>query len=152
MPRHLGACSARPPWLFSPGPPRPADDPPAARRHAAQEFHVRAQERTGVLVPLYVYPANIHTNPMYNRLIDLKRRYETGARCGSSSIPASGPGKAGRRELHEGDRPAPGGRVRGARGMSPPATASGPPADVRADIDAWLQLYPEASRGSSSTR
>ena len=30
------------------------------RRSRAMEFHLRAQERTGVLVPMYVYPANIH--------------------------------------------------------------------------------------------
>ena len=49
----------------------------ALRRERAQQFHLCAQERTGLLVPLYVYPADIHTNRIYNRLIDLKRRYET---------------------------------------------------------------------------
>ena len=42
-----------------------ADDPPAVRRQRAQEFHLRAQERTGVLVPLYVYPSDVDRNPAY---------------------------------------------------------------------------------------
>jgi hypothetical protein len=57
-------------------------DEPTPRRHSerrerAIEFHVRSQQRTGVLVPMYVYPASIHTNASYNRLIELKRRFET---------------------------------------------------------------------------
>ena len=54
-----------------------AEEPPlperSARRMRAMEFHRRAQERTGVLVPLYVYPADIHTNAVWNRLMDVKR-------------------------------------------------------------------------------
>src|SRR5437868_3015881 len=65
---------------------------PAARRERAMQFHLRAQERTGLLVPLYVYPADIHTNRVYNRLIDLKRRYET-VPFWVIVNPASGPGK-----------------------------------------------------------
>jgi len=32
----------------------------AQRRQRSREFHARSQERTGVLVPMYIYPANIH--------------------------------------------------------------------------------------------
>ena len=53
------------------------DSPNIRRRHEAQEFHIRAQERTGLLVPMYVYPRDIHKNSAYNRLMDLKHRYET---------------------------------------------------------------------------
>lgn len=53
------------------------DASPARRRQEALAFHVRAQERTGLLVPLYVYPANVHKNSAYNRLMELKRQYET---------------------------------------------------------------------------
>src|SRR5262245_25186282 len=65
---------------------------PARRRQAAQEFHRRAQERTGVLVPMYVYPKDIHKNASYNRLMDLKRRYET-VPMWVILNPATGPGK-----------------------------------------------------------
>src|SRR5260370_36501104 len=69
-----------------------ADEPSASRRRQqAQEFHLRAQERTGVLVPLYVYPADVHTNRIYNRLIDIKRQPETVPIWGILN-PDSGPG------------------------------------------------------------
>jgi hypothetical protein len=69
-----------------------AGEPDAAERiRRSREFHLLAQQRAGLLIPLYVYPANIHTNATYNQLIALKRRH--------ASIPfwvilnpASGPG------------------------------------------------------------
>src|SRR3982750_1968779 len=71
-----------------------ADDSPAGHRgQQARDFPFRAQQRTGLLVPLYVYPARIQTNPAYNRLIDLKRRYET-VPMWVIVNPASGPGGA----------------------------------------------------------
>lgn len=70
-----------------------ADDSPAARRRqSVQEFHRRAQERTGLLVPLYVCPADVHKNPVYNRLMDVKRRSET-VPVWVVLNPASGPGE-----------------------------------------------------------
>ena len=69
------------------------DSPNVRRRHKAQEFHIRAQERTGLLVPMYVYPRDIHKNSAYNRLMDLKRRYET-VPMWVILNPASGPGKS----------------------------------------------------------
>lgn len=47
---------------------------------------------TGLLVPLYIYPANIHTNAAYNRLIDLKLRYPR-VPVWAIVNPASGPGQ-----------------------------------------------------------
>lgn len=44
-------------------PPSGEDSPAAQRRRRAFEFHVRAQEPTGILVPMYVYPADVHKNP-----------------------------------------------------------------------------------------
>jgi hypothetical protein len=64
----------------------------AEQRERAMRFHLQAQQRTGLLIPLYVYPADIHTNKVYNRLIDLKRRYET-VPMWIIVNPASGPGK-----------------------------------------------------------
>lgn len=118
----------------------PADEPPADRRRRAQEFHLRAQERTGVLVPMYVYPANVHTNAAYNRLIDLKRRYET-VPTWVVLNPASGPGKSADANYTKAID-----RLRGAGcvvlGYVTTGYGKRPAADVRADIDAWLKLYP----------
>lgn len=64
-----------------------------SRREKSMQFHVAAQQRTGILVPMYVYPENVHTNPEFNRLIDLKRRYET-VPMWVILNPATGPGIA----------------------------------------------------------
>lgn len=58
----------------------------------ARAFHAASQQRAGVLVPMYVYPADIHTNAAYNRLIDIKRRFET-VPIWVILNPASGPGE-----------------------------------------------------------
>jgi hypothetical protein len=55
-------------------PPKLFVDP--ERREQAHLFHHLAQQPTGLLVPLYVYPGEAHTNQHFNRLIDLKRRFE----------------------------------------------------------------------------
>src|SRR5262245_25712748 len=57
-----------------------------------QEFHARAQQRTGIIVPMYVYPANVHQNIEYNRLLDIKRRHET-VPTWVIVNPSSGPGE-----------------------------------------------------------
>ena len=81
--------------LWAPKPALSADDSQGARRRQqAQEFHFRAQERTGVLVPMYVYPANVHKNSAYNRLIDLKRRVRNRAHVGHPQ-PSIGAGESG---------------------------------------------------------
>lgn len=68
-------------------------DEPSQRREKAMQFHLAAQQRTGILVPMYVYPENIHTNVHFNRLIEIKRRYET-VPIWVIVNPASGPGLA----------------------------------------------------------
>lgn len=118
-----------------------ADTPnPAARRERAQQFHLRAQERTGLLVPLYVYPADIHTNRVYNRLIDLKRCYET-VPFWVIVNPASGPGNAGDANYTKAID-----RLQGAGcvvlGYVTTSYGKRAAADVHADIDRWLTLYP----------
>lgn len=72
-------------------------DPPSGRGELprieeSKRAFSQSTQATGLLVPLYLYPANIHTNDAYNKLMGLKRDYE--------SIPflvilnpASGPGK-----------------------------------------------------------
>src|SRR5436190_7069951 len=120
----------------------PAADEPnaAARRERAQQFHLRAQERTGLLVPLYVYPADIHTNRVYNRLIDIKRRYAT-VPFWVIVNPASGPGNAIDANYTKAID-----RLQGAGcvvlGYVTTSYGKRPAADVHADIDRWLKMYP----------
>ena len=110
------------------------------RRERAREFHRRAQERTGVLVPLYVYPADVHTNDTYNRLIALKRRFET-VPFWVILNPASGPGKAADANYTKAvDRLAGAGCV--VLGYVTTGYAKRPEAEVRADVDRWAKLYP----------
>lgn len=127
--------------LFVPCP-AVTEESPAVRRQRAQDFHLRAQERTGVLVPMYVYPADVHTNAVYNRLIDLKRRYET-VPTWVVLNPASGPGKAADANYSKAID-----RLQGAGCVVLGYVSTGygkrAAADVRADIDAWLKLYPRA--------
>ena len=110
------------------------------RRARAQEFHLRAQERTGVLVPLYVYPADIHTNETYNRLIALKRRFET-VPFWVILNPASGPGKEA-----DGNYTKAVDRLIGAGcvvlGYVTTSYGKRPETEVRGDIDRWAKLYP----------
>src|SRR5437868_9770306 len=117
-----------------------ADDPPAGRRQKAQEFHLRAQERTGLLVPLYVYPKDVPNNPDYARLMDLKRRYET-VPVWVIVNPASGPG-----ERVDGNYTRAISRLRGAGcvvlGYVPTGYGKRAQAQVRKDVDRWQELYP----------
>ena len=119
------------------------EDPfPARRRQEAKEFHLRAQERTGVLVPMYVYPADIHKNAAYNRLIDLKRQHET-VPMWVIVNPASGPGKQVDANYTKAID-----RLRGAGcvvlGYVTTSYGKRAAADVKKDIDTWLKLYPKA--------
>jgi hypothetical protein len=128
-------------FLFLAGSHLFADDAAAARRRQqAQEFHVRAQQRTGLLIPLYVYPSNIHKNAIYNRLIDLKRNYPT-VPMWVILNPASGPGEAVDANYTKAID-----RLRGAGCvvLGYVATSYGKrrEADVRKDVDLWLKMYP----------
>ncbi len=121
-----------------------AEEPPlperSTRRTRAVEFHLRAQERTGVLVPMYVYPANVHTNVAWNRLMDLKRRFET-VPFWVIVNPASGPGKDVDANYTKGiDRLLGAGCV--VLGYVSTSYGKRPAEDVRADIDRWEKFYP----------
>jgi hypothetical protein len=120
-----------------------ADESPGSRRRQqAQEFHLRAQERTGVLVPLYVYPADVHTNRIYNRLIEVKRQHET-VPIWVILNPASGPG-----EQVDANYTKAIDRLTGAGcavlGYVSTRYGKRTPVDVRNDIDRWLKMYPRA--------
>ncbi len=127
-------------FLIAPVAALDAEDSPAARRQRSHEFHLRAQQRTGVLVPMYLYPADIHTNPAYNRLMDIKRRFET-VPMWVVVNPASGPGKAVDANYSKAID-----RLQGAGcmvlGYVTTSYAKRPEADVRKDIDRWLRMYP----------
>jgi hypothetical protein len=110
------------------------------RRPQALEFHVRALERTGVLVPMYIYPADIHKNAAYNRLMDLKRQYPA-VPMWVILNPASGPGKEADENYTRAID-----RLRGAGcmvlGYVTTSYAKRPEAEVRKEIDLWLKIYP----------
>jgi hypothetical protein len=117
------------------------DGAAARRRQLAQEFHRRAQERTGVLVPMYIYPENPDKNPAYNQLMALRRRYET-VPMWVIVNPASGPGK--QVDANYGRVVT---RLRGAGcvvlGYVSTSHGKRPAGDVRKEIDRWLTLYPD---------
>lgn len=118
-----------------------ADETPAARRlRKAREFHSRATQPTGVLVPLYAYPKDVHKNADYNRLIDIKRRFET-VPMWVIVNPASGPGR-----FVDANYTRAIGRLQGAGCVVLGYVATGygkrAAAAVKKDIDQWLKLYP----------
>jgi hypothetical protein len=117
-----------------------ADDAATKRREEAREFHIRAQERTGLLVPMYIYPADIHKNAAYNRLIDLKRRHAT-VPMWVVLNPASGPG-----EQIDANYTKAIDRLRGAGcvvlGYVSTSYGKRREAEVCKDIDRWLKMYP----------
>jgi len=116
------------------------DSPALRRRQRAQEFHLRAQERTGVLVPLYVYPENVHKNPAYNRVMDVKRQYET-VPVWVILNPASGPGdRVDANYTKAIDRLCGAGCV--VLGYLTTGYGKRTEAQVRKDIDQWLKAYP----------
>lgn len=57
-----------------------------------QRFMALANQPTGLIVPLYQYPADIHRNTAFNRLMDLKKSHPTVPVCVILN-PANGPGK-----------------------------------------------------------
>jgi len=119
-----------------------ADDPAAVRRHRSKEFHLQSQTRTGILIPLYAYPANIHTNPTFNRLIDLKRRHET-VPIWVILNPASGPGTQVDANYTKAiDRLIGAGCI--VLGYVTTSYGKRPEAEVRKDMDLWRKMYPRA--------
>src|SRR5690242_17301919 len=57
-----------------------------------QQFHLRSQERMGLLIPLYVYPAKPETNVAWNKVAEMKRKYPE-IPMWVIVNPASGPGE-----------------------------------------------------------
>jgi hypothetical protein len=114
---------------------------PSERVHAAMDYHVQAQTRTGLLIPLYSYPANIHTNEVFNRVIAVKRDHET-VPFWVIVNPASGPGDQVDANYTKAID-----RLQGAGcmilGYVSTRYGKRTPAEVQADIDRWTKLYPK---------
>jgi len=117
------------------------DSNAALRRRRAVEFHLRAQERTGLLVPMYIYPAEVHKNAAFNRLIDLKRRYET-VPIWVILNPASAAGeKIDPNYTKAIDRLEGAGCV--VLGYITTSYGKRTEAEVSKDVDRWLEMYPK---------
>lgn len=112
----------------------------AARRLRNRQFESAAQQRTGLLIPMYIYPADIETNPAYNRLIDLKRRYET-VPFRVIVNPASGPGtRVDPNYTRAIDRLIGAGCT--VIGYVSTDYAKRPAEEIQEDIDRWVAFYP----------
>lgn len=114
-----------------------------ADRNANQQFMLLSNQRTGMLIPLYVYPANIHTNSAYNRLIELKLEHPGVPVCAIVN-PASGPGAERDANYVKAID-----RLHGAGivvvGYVSTEYAKRPRADVEQDITRWGELYPRVN-------
>ena len=94
-----------------------------------------------MLIPMYVYPDNIHQNAAYNRLMDVKRRYPT-VPMWIIINPASGPGNAIDANYTKAID-----RLRGAGcvvlGYVSTSYGKRKPTEAQQDIDQWLKSYPQ---------
>jgi hypothetical protein len=96
--------------------------------------------QTGVLIPLYIYPADVFTNVDYNGLIDVAKTYH---RVPITVVinPGSGPGTVADGNYTVAIR-----RMQGAGitvlGYVHATNASRALSLVKADVDTWLSLYP----------
>lgn len=105
-----------------------------------QRFHQQASQKMGLLIPLYIYPANIHTNADYNRVMELKRQYSE-VPFWVIVNPASGPGTEVDANYTKAiDRLVGAGCV--VLGYVPTSYGKIPANDVQRDLDAWRRMYP----------
>ncbi len=106
----------------------------------AQEFHQRAIVPPGLLIPLYIYPKDIHTNADFNRVIELKRKYST-VPFWVIVNPASGPGASLDDNYRKAiDRLVGSGCV--VLGYVATSYAKRSVSDVAKDLDTWQSTYP----------
>lgn len=96
---------------------------------------------TGLIIPFYVYPSNVYTNSAYNDLIDLIKTYQTVPTIVALN-PSSGPGAT-----TDGNYTAAIQRLRGAGAMVIGYVSTDYTnhalATVKAEVDAWMSLYPD---------
>jgi hypothetical protein len=114
---------------------------PAARISQSQRFADLAQQPTGLLIPLYIYPANIHTHAAFNRLIDLKQEHPR-VPVWAIVNPGSGPGTQVDANYTKAVD-----RLHGAGivllGYVSTEYGKRSAADVERDLDTWRRLYPK---------
>lgn len=96
---------------------------------------------TGVIIPLYIYPADVYNNTSYNSVIDLAKEY----RHVPTAVvlnPSSGPGT-----VVDGNYAAAVRRMAGADilvlGYVSTAYMATSIATVKSHVDKWVELYPE---------
>lgn len=103
----------------------------------------RSIQPTGLLIPLYIYPADVHTNEAWNRLIDLKLEHPTVPVCAIVN-PASGPG-----ERRDANYVKAIDRLQGAGiivvGYVSTEYARRTKQQVEQDIERWGELYPRVN-------
>ena len=105
-----------------------------------QRFNQQASQKMGLLIPLYIYPANIHTNADYNRVMELKRQYSE-VPFWVIVNPASGPGTEVDANYTKAiDRLIGAGCV--VLGYVPTNYGKIPEKEVQRDLDAWRRMYP----------
>jgi hypothetical protein len=105
-----------------------------------QRFHQQASQKMGLLIPLYIYPANVHTNADYNRVMELKRQYSE-VPFWVIVNPASGPGTEVDANYAKAiDRLVGAGCV--VLGYVPTSYGKIPAKDVQRDLEAWRRMYP----------
>ena len=112
----------------------------AKRVFENQKFHQQSSQKMGLLIPLYIYPANIHTNPDYNRVMELKRQFSE-VPFWVIVNPASGPGTEVDANYTKAiDRLVGAGCV--VLGYVSTSYGKIPAKDVQRDLAAWQRMYP----------
>lgn len=119
-----------------------AQEPAGSRLAENQRYFELANQPTGMLIPLYHYPAHIHKNAVFNRLIELKKTYPTVPVCAIVN-PSNGPGTG---ELDQNYVKAID-RLHGAGvvllGYVSTRYGKQPKQQVLEDIQAWQKRYPK---------
>ncbi|OAI55229.1 hypothetical protein AYO47_09675 [Planctomyces sp. SCGC AG-212-M04] len=106
-----------------------------------QQFHLRSQERMGLLIPLYVYPAKPETNVAWNKVAEMKRKYPE-IPMWVIVNPASGPGqRVDPNYTRAIDRLHGAGCV--TLGYVSTNYAKRSAEDVQKDVSKWRELYPK---------
>jgi hypothetical protein len=118
-----------------------AEDSPTA---AARQLMDDVNRPTGLLVPLYLYPADVHMNATFNRVIDLKLAHPAVPICVIAN-PNSGPGKGDldANYIKAIDRMCGAGIY--VVGYVSTEYGKRNDADVKFDIEEWRRRYPRAS-------
>jgi hypothetical protein len=116
-------------------------DERVANSAQAYQFHLRSQERMGVLIPLYVYPAEPETNAAFNKVIEVKRKYPA-IPMWVIVNPSSGPGRRVDPNYTRAIN-----RLRGAGcvtlGYVTTSYAKRSIEEVQKDVAQWRKLYPK---------